>query len=219
LKLTALNNAQRELVLRLLAFGDEYDGIYDLLTEITEKETFSVTTTGTALASGLSNRNHLRNGYINSRVTISGTNRFVERRSLDKLGLESNSWLAGSDDDPYCYIEGDKYFLNVSVGSYPQTVTYWYVGEPYTLATSASGSGKTQSVATPDLNVLLHSLLTKIAERDLRRGRGDQTDFAQAAEIEKQIMVEIQSLVRGDLLESDASSEKVGQFNREVSRA
>lgn len=214
LKLTAMNNAQRELVLRLLAFGEKFEGIQDLLTEVVEKETLSsVSTSGFAL-SGLSNRNLLRNGYINSRINISGADVFVTRRSLDKLGYGQNSFLKGSDDDPVCYFEGGTYFLNITAGSYPQDVTFWYVGEPYEMAAAASGSGKTQLVATPDLNVIMHTLLIRIAERDLRRGRGTQTDFAEAREIEAQVTLEIQALAQGDRAEPE-TRRTIGESDRE----
>jgi len=212
LKLLEMNRAQNELVRRLMAFSEQYEGIYDLLTEITSKDTLSVGTSGTAL-SGLTARNILRGGLINSRITIGGVDRFVTRLPLGKIGVQANSFLKGSDEDPVCFIETDLYQLDISAGSYPQTVTIWYVGEPYTMAAAASGSGKTQLVATPDLNVLLHDVIVRIAERELRRGRGTQTDFAEAKEIEAQVNTEIQSLVRGDKTEPKVQ-EQMGEYAR-----
>lgn len=211
LKLTALNNAQNELVLRILAFGDDFQGIYDLFSEIVEEETKSVGTSGFGLG-GLSNRNILRNGFINSRITVSGEFKFVVRYTIDKLGVTQNYYLSGTDEDPTCRIVTNKYYIDLDVGSYPKNVTMWYVGEPYTMAAAATGSGKTQSVATPDLNVIMHDLLAKIAERDLRRGRGDPSDFKEAQEIERQVNLEIQSLVRGQ--KQTPKSSTVGQFDR-----
>lgn len=212
LKLTALNNSQNELVLRILAFSEQFDGIQDLLSEIIEKETKSVNTTGFDLAN-LTNRNILRNGLINTRLTIDGEFKFPVRYGIDKLGYQENSFLKGSDDYPVAYIEDNKYFLDIDVGSYPKNVTFWYIGEPYQLvASGAGGSGPSTTVSTPDLNVIMHDLLAKIAERDLRRGRGDPTDFAEAKQIEAQVNLEIQSLVRGEKVEPQ--SQTVGQFER-----
>lgn len=216
IKLVALNNAQHELVLRVLAFNPtKFEGIYDLLSEIIEEEENSVAVTGFDFAS-LSNRNILRNGFVNSRIVIDGEYKFPVRYSIDRFGMTENRFLSGSNDYPVCRIVSDKYYLDIDVGSYPIDVTMWYVGQPYTLAAAVSGSGKTQSVATPDLNVIMHDVLVKIAHRDLLRHRGDQTDFAQAREVEQQVTLEIQSLVRGQQLTPKSGT--VGQYSRKQER-
>lgn len=214
LKLTALNNAQNELVVKILGFSEKFEGAYDLLSEITESESHSVSTAGFDFSS-LTTRNILRNGLINSRITIDGEFKFPVRYSIDKIGYEENSYLSGSDDYPTCHFVGNKYFLDIDVGSYPKTVTFWYIGEPYSLATTASGSGKTQAVTTPDINVIGHDLIARIAERDLRIGRGDQSDFQEAALIDKMVSEQIIALVRGNVAEP--KSDTVGQFERKES--
>lgn len=211
LKLTALNNAQNELVLKIMGFSGEFEGIYDLLSDIVEKEIKSVGTSGFNLAN-LSNRNILRNGFINSRITIAGEFKFPVRYTLDKLGLSENTYLSGSDDYPVSRIENNIYYLDIDVGSYPINVTMWYIGEPFEMAASASGSGKTQKVATSDLNVLMHDLLAKIAERDLRTGRGDPTDFNEAAFIDKQVNEQILALVQGQKMTPKSGT--IGQWQR-----
>jgi hypothetical protein len=212
LKLTAMNNGQNELVLRLLAFGEKYQGVFDLLGEVMESESVSVGTTGYAL-SGLSNRYFMTNGYVLSRITVDGEYEYPTRLSADRIGITQNYYFAGIDEDPIIYFQGGKLFILVSIGSYPVSVQFTYIGEPYTLATSASGSGPSQSVATPDLNPLMHDLITKIAQRDLLRYRGDATDFKEAQEIERQVTLEIQSLAMGE--KASPKSSTLGQHERE----
>lgn len=211
LKLTELNNAQLYLVIKLLGFGTKFNGIYDLLSEIVEMETKSIDTSGFDLSS-LTNRNFMNNGLINTRINLDGIDRFPVRYALDDYGLTENSFLAGSDDFPVIRIDRNKIYLDVSVGRYPLNIDIWYVGEPYTLATSASGNGKTQSVATPDLNIMMHDLIALIAQRRLLIGRGDLTDIQQAALLKRDIDEQINALARGQ--DITPKSETLGQFNR-----
>ncbi len=211
LKLTALNNAQNELVLRLLGFSGKFQGIYDLLSDIVEEEIISVGTSGFNL-DNIVNRNFLRNGYINSRINISGVDRFPVRYTIDRFGITENSFMAGSDEDPVCRLVTNKYFLDIDVGSYPKNVTIWYVGEPYNMASSASGSGKTQSVATSDLNVLFHDLLVLLAKVELLLSRGTPRDLHEATVANQRASAQIQSLIKGQ--GSEPKSGSLGQYVR-----
>lgn len=213
LKITALNNAQSELVLRVLGFTGKFQGIYDLLSDVVEEEIMNIGTSGFNLNS-LANRNVLRNGYINSRLNISGKDKFPVRYTIDRLGITENSFMAGSDEDPVCRIVSNKYFLDIDVGSYPQNVTIWYIGEPYTMAASAAGSGKTQSVATSDLNVVFHDLMVLIAKTELLLGRGTPRDIQEANVSNQRATSQILSLVKGQAGEPKTAS--IGQYIRKA---
>ena len=214
LKLDALNDAQKELVLKLLSFGSSHSHIYDALNEIMVKETFSnVTAAGFNLNNTVS-RNFLRNGFVNaSIIDDDGNKRWCTRITTDKLGVTQNQYMAGSTTDPKVNITSNNFELMVDVGSYPKDVTCYYVGEPYTMAASASGSGKTQVVAICDLNPVMHDLLVLMAEAQLRRLRGTERDTTSALALDKKVTEQIIALARGAKVEVQENTP--GQYGRE----
>lgn len=212
-KLDALNSAQRELVLILLGFQRQYFGVYDLLNEIQEVETQSVGITGFSL-SGMTERNFLRNGFVNaSIIDDDGYTRWCERVATDKLGITENRYFEGTTRDPKCRITGAVFHLLIDFTSYPRNCQIFYIGMPYTLATAAAGSGKTQSVSTCDLNPLMHDLVVLMAEVKLRRMRGDAVDFQQAQFVSGFVQQQIQLLVSGAM--GEPQTKTFGQFARQ----
>lgn len=212
-KLNALNSAQRELVLMLLGFQRQYSGIYDLLNEIQERETQSVGVTGFDLDS-MAERYFLRNGFVNaSIIDDDGYVRWCERISTDKIGITENRYFEGTTRDPKCRITGHIFHLLISFTSYPRACDVYYIGMPYTLATAASGTDKDQTVATCDLNPLMHDLVVLMAEVKLRRMRGDAVDFTQAQFVSGFVQQQIQLLVSGAM--GEPQSKTFGQFARQ----
>lgn len=213
IRLEALNSAQRELVLYLLGFGQKNQDVFTLLSEIETEETVAIDSTGVNLASMVTNRYFLRNGYVNARfVDADGYTRWVERIAASKLGITENRYFEGTTRDPRCYISGNKLYLLVSVGSYPIDLILTYIGAPKVLATSVTGSGRDATVTTSELNVLFHDLIVLMAEVKLRRMRGDKTDFEQASFVWNFCQQQMQLLVSGSL--NEPQTKTVGQFAR-----
>lgn len=213
IKLNALNSAQRELVLMLLGFQQQYRGIYDLLSEIQERETQSVAVTGFDL-DNMVERDFLRNGFINaSIIDDDGYVRWCERVATDKIGITENRYFEGTTRDPKCRITGNIFHLLITFTAYPRNTDIYYIGMPYTLATTAAGSGKTQSVATCELNPLMHDLVVLMAEVKLRRMRGDAVDFQQASFVNQFVQQQIQLLVSGAM--GEPQTKTFGQFARQ----
>lgn len=212
IKLSALNSAQRDLVLSLLGYKREYSDVLDLLSEIQEKETQSVGTSGFNL-DNMVERYFLRNGYINSSILDQDdVTRWIEKIATSKMGITENRYFEGTTRDPKCRITANTYHLLITVGNYPRNVDFYYVGQPYTLATTASGTGKTQLVATCELNPLMHDLVVLMAEVKLRRMRGSDADFQQAQIVSAFVAGQISLLVTGAQGEPEART--VGQFVR-----
>lgn len=212
LKFIELNRAQDELVLSILKFSKKFNGIYDLLSEITEEETVSVGTSGADLNTVLLERHILRNGFINSRITINGEFKYPVRYGIDSIGKSENTFLKGSDEFPVCRIITNKYYIELDVGSYPINVTMWYIGQPYELSDSESGSRKTSIISTPGINIIMHDLLALIAKRNLLLSRGDQLDIQEANITNGLISNNILSLVAGQ--EKEPKSTTTGQALR-----
>jgi hypothetical protein len=187
--------------------------VIDLLSEIQEVEMPSVSVGGYDLT-GLSNRYMLRNGYVNaSIIDDDGYERFCERIAVRKLGLTENRYYEGTTRDPKIRIFGDTLYLMVSVGGLPRTVTLYYIGQPYKLATVAASSGKNSEVTTCELNPLLHDLVVMMAEVKLRRMRGGNDNFQQAQLVDTFVKQQIQLLVTGAQGEPQVNT--FGQFARQ----
>lgn len=215
-RLPALNSAQRTFAALLISTGNR-----ELLDELEEEEQPSVDSTGYALTS-LTNRYFMRNGYVKAYILDDGgVKRWVTKLDSEDVGLTENSYMAGTTRSPKLYITSDLLYLLITTGGYPRTLYLTYIGMPHTLATSASGSGKTQQVATCELNPMYHDLIVMMAEVELRRQRGDASDFNQIQIISQYVSGQLAMLGRAK--EPNAKEEAVGQFMRkqqdmEVSR-
>jgi len=212
-KLEALNAAQRELVQMLLGFQQKFQDVFTLLSEIEEEKTIAIDSTGVDLGSQIQERYFLRNGFVNARFTDQdGYTRWVERVAASKLGITENRYFEGTTRDPRCYISGGKLYLLVSVGSYPINLIVTYIGMPFTLGTTASGTARDQVITTCELNPILHDLIVLMAEIKLRRMRGDKSDFEQANFVNQFVQQQIQLLVSGAV--NEPQTKTVGQFAR-----
>lgn len=213
IRLEALNSAQRELVQILLGFSQKYQGIFDLLNEIQEVKSILIDSTGIDLGSQITERYFLRNGFVNCNFTDpDGNVRWCERIPTDKMGITENRYFAGTIRDPKCRLFSNKFYVDVSVGYYPLTANIFYVGMPFTLGTTASGTDRDRTVTTCELNPLFHDLIVLMAEVKLRRMRGDKNDFEQAAFVQQFVTQQIQLLVSGSM--NEPQTKTTGQFAR-----
>lgn len=213
-KIPALNSAQRELVLLLLGFQYQYDSVVELLTEIQEVETLQVSTGGVDIAAAITERYFLRNGFVNASITDDdGYLRWCERISERKIGITENRYQEGTTRDPKIRIWGNKIYLMITVGALPRALDFYYIGQPYTLATAASSSGRDQAVTTCELNPLLHDLVVLLAEVKLRRMRGGQDNFQQAQLVNSFAQQQIQLLATG--AHGEPKVQTFGQFARQ----
>jgi len=214
IKLDALNQAQKELVLYLLSFGQEYSHVFDILNELMVIQSVSGMTSSGWSLSGVSGRNFLRNGYVNSSIIDDdGNERWCERITADRLGLQQNQYTMGTTRSPKIAIISGSLYLYVNL--YPKDLTLYFIGEPYKLAVAASGSGKTQLVATSDLNVLLHDTMVLMAEVQLRRLRATERDIQEAQLVQSFVNQQIQAMIGGAKTEPESNAD--GQFKREMS--
>lgn len=213
-KLPALNVAQRELVLTLLGYQYQFEGVTELLTEIQEVESPSIGTGGIDIDTSITERYFLRNGFVNASIVDNdGYTRWCTRIPERKIGITENRYNEGTTRDPQIRIFGKKIYLMVSIGDLPRTVDLYYVGQPYGLATTASGTGRDQYVTTCELNPLLHDLIVLMAEVKCRRMRGTPDDFQQAQLVNSFVMQQIQLLATGAQGEPKVGT--FGQFTRE----
>lgn len=211
LKLDALNQAQKELVISLLASGSKGFAENDILGEIQEIETKSVGIGGFPL-SGTSVRHFLTNGYVNSSMQDpDGVTQWVERMPTSSIGKTGNPFLIGTTGSPKASLFSGTYRLQIDAPDFPVDVTFYYVGEPYALDTIAGGIGKNKTVTTSDLNPLLHDLIVSKAEVQLRRLRGEQRDMAESGLVFQMVEAQINSLKQGESQETK-SRDYVGGF-------
>lgn len=213
-RLPTLNAAQDDLVLMLLAFGSQYNKVFDLLSELQKIEIgASVGSSGFAL-SGVTGRHFLRNGYINSKTIINNRERWPTRITVDKLGYQSNVFMKGTDRNPKCYIFSNIYYLLVDgAASFPITTDIYYIGKPFKLGVVTAGSGKNQTVTTPDWNILLQDVIIKIAMTKCLSMRMDDKDIARINQLRQEIKDDILLLVKG--AESEPQTRTSGQYIRE----
>lgn len=202
-RVPSLNNAQSDLVMRLLAFGEQYKHIFGLLSGIQKKETVNVTAGGYAL-SGLTGT-IMQNGYVNSSVLLDDVTKYPTKIDADQLGLTKNFFFRGTNISPKCYIWESKYYLLVDTGSFPVSTTFYYIRESATIAVGSQDS---------ELNVIMHNLIIKMAMVRCYSMRSAQTDLARIQQLEKEINIDIMSLVRGDKFEPKSDGE-AGQSLRE----
>lgn len=193
----ALSIAQRSFVNRVLgstAFKDNFE----VFTDISKAKAVSVGISGYTL-SGLTRM--ARNGYINSKCTLDGYERYITRLPSTKIGLSQNQFIAGNNWSPTCYILNNVYYLQVSQGSYPVNVTIFYVSTPDDI------DGSTE----PVVNIIYHDLLCLMAESHLRRSIDD---YEQSMFIEQNlIMPLIQAVAIGQT--SEPQSRTIAQYMRD----
>lgn len=205
-RLPALNMAQTEIVLKLLAYHQKYRGVFDILREIqTSQATSAITsaTSGYAL-SGLT-RAMVANGFMQLQATINSTIRYITKLSPDRAGLTKNQYLYGTDENPVAYILANS--LYVQCDTYDVTPTIWYVREPGEMV--ASGAAGTQ-VTTCELNPLMHELVVQLAAA-IAREMGEE--YQQAGLIRNNVDLQIQMLATGQMNEP-AQVELAGQQKR-----
>jgi len=191
-KFQALNTAQREVISFLMANGTELQHYIDLLSEIQEIEDIVVTSQGFVL-SGLTKRTFLRNGFINSSIIDNdGLIKWPKRVKTGNLGFTANRFTRGTAEDPICSIFANKYILAVEPGSYPKTVSFYYVGEAKDIS----------AIQNCELNPILHDIVVKLAEVDLLRLRPDQTDLVRIGIVERKIQQQLIALTQGAKVEN-----------------
>jgi hypothetical protein len=157
----------------------------------------------------------LRGGYINAHILDDDNNqRWCTRLTTDRLGLTANQYFAGTTRNPKVHITGNIFKLLITTASYPKDVTVYFVGEPYKLATTETGSKKTSTVTTSNLNVLFHEVLVLMAEVQLRRLRGTERDFAEAKIVQGFVDRSIASLINAG--RGEPQTRTAGQFRREA---
>ena len=199
-----LNDAQTDLVLSLLSFSQEYSHIFDLLSGLQKLDSaISVGTSGFAL-SGLSGT-YLENGYVNSSAILDNKVRWVVRITADKLGITQNSFLGGTDRSPKAYVWEKKFYMLVTLGSYPVTVDFYYITEPTLMAISGP--------VNSDLNVILHNLVVKIAAVKCLAMRMDAKDAVRIQQLENAIERDISRVASGSA--KSPKSNTTGQHLRE----
>jgi len=188
----ALNTGQREVISFLLSNGTELQHYTDILSEVQEIEDVIVPSQGFVL-SGLLNRTFLRNGFINSSIVDNdGITKWPERVEAGNLGTTSNRFVQGTAEDPKCFIFANKYNLQLEVGSFPKTVTFYYIGEPKDISPSQDS----------ELNPILHDIILKFGEVELRRLRGDTEDFQQASFVLQMANQQLVALSQGAKIEN-----------------
>lgn len=206
-RIPSINDAQLDLVMRLLSFGDMYSHIYNIFAGIQKKEVQSVGSAGFLLSS--LSETFLQNGFVNSSVILDSKEKFPVRLPIDKLGLKQNRFFGGNNRSPKFYIFEDTYFLLVDVGSFPVSTTFYYIRKPKDIAISP--------VQNSEFNEILHNMVVKMAMVRCFSMRSEQKDLARIQQLENEIEKGILSLARGAKTEPQTST--VGQYLREQKEA
>lgn len=194
--LPALNISQHDFMFKLLAYsGGENDNVYDALTELQASKSTSVDTSGYAL-SGLNSTPGpmVSSGYIASKGTIDSVVRWTKRIPLKDISRLNNRFEGGNDENPAVYILSNTYYLVVTTGTYPVTMTIYYIREPKELV--ASGASGYQAT-TCELNPSQHRLICEMAAGECHRMVGDQTNATKYKLIEEKTDKIIQSIAIG----------------------
>lgn len=212
-RLDKLNEAQIDLINFILSKAILDHRIYDILAEIQETQSgVSLASTGYDFGN-VTTRDYMTNGLVQVECTLASTTRYPVPTSIASIGVTQNRFMGGDNSNPLRYIWNNKLF--VLADSYPITTNIYYIGRPYTLGTSSSGSGKTQVVDTPDINVSMHQLLVKMAKVKLLSMRSEEKDLAEIQLTNNEITININSIIEGAIGNPDDEAPKGGNWLRE----
>lgn len=214
-----LNEAQIELVNRVVAKAIFNHKVYDLLSEIQEEETgLSINTTGYDLTT-TTNRDYLSGGIIQVKCTLSSLTRYPKEISVAQLGETVNRYKVGDNENPLRYVWANRLFLLVSTGSYPVSSSIFYIGRPYTLGITSSGSGKSTVVSTPEINVSMHQVIAQMAKVKLLAMRAEQRDLVEIQVEQQSIERNVNSLIEGIIAKPHDSPPKGGEYLRRIGKS
>jgi len=196
--LPALNSAQEEFVMKILAFSGQNKKIFNVLTELQTTTTQSVSTTGYALSGLDTTAAFARNGLITASATLDSVTRWCQIMDVSELNMQRNRYDQGNDERPLCYIYGEKFYIKVSTGSYPVSTVIYYIREPKTLVASGASGYQT---ATCELNNMYHRLIAEIAAANCWRMLGDESSMVKYDRIMARIEPRIQSIAMSGMVQ------------------
>ena len=209
--LPALNFAQDQFVISVLAYGQGNDNVFDALSELQTAKEITVGSSGYNLDDLNSSPGPVvRGGLISSKVVLDNETKWVARRPIRNLAQKANRYLKGSDERPTCYLLDNTYYLEVDSGSLNATVTLYYVREPKELV--ASGATGYQ-VATCELNGIYHELVSRMATAECHRMKGDDTNFNKYKSLAVEFEADLMKIALGGASEPGAEKTEAWDLN------
>lgn len=188
----ALNSAQEEFVIKILAFKQQAKQAINALSELEETVTSNISTSGYAMSGVDASAPFMRNGLIAVNCTLDGKSRWGQIIYPSDLRQQQNQYLKGNDERPLAYEYNEKVYVLASTGSYPVASVIYYIRELKVLISSgASGYQAT----TCELNAVYHRLIAEIAAANCWRMLGDESSITKYDKIMARIEPRIQSIV------------------------
>ena len=190
--LPALNSAQEEFILKILAFAKQSKDAIGVISELQAKKTSaSVTTTGYALSGLDASAPFHRNGLIAVNPTLDSVSRWCEIIKPIDLSQQQNYYKKGNDERPQAYEYNEVIYILASNGSYPITADIYYIREPKELVTATVSGYQTN---TCELSRVFHRLIAEIATANCWRMTGDESSALKHDRIMQRIDVRIKSI-------------------------
>lgn len=195
-RLEALQTAVDRTVTTVLALSTPKKTVYQLLSSITSTKNVTVNSDGIDLTD--IHTNILPTGVIAVELEIDGRRVWGNERDIDEVEFADNEWERGSDESPRFYVEGNKLYVEVTIGSYPVDTEVHYVRRHDELIYAGTGNNKTTQL---ELNPILTEAVLSAASALCYQFAGE-ADKLQLSE--SQFTKHIQSLVKYEVVTDDS---------------